>query len=309
VGAIVGALLAAGYSAAELRDIMMNQLDFRRLRDLSLEGQLPLIGKPLNLLCSLGIYEGKVFEEQMEAWLKAKGVRTFKDLRFKVDDADENAVYRYKLQVIASDLTAKRMLVLPRDAGLLGIRPDRMSVAQAVRMSMSVPIFFEPVQVTGPKGVKHYIVDGALLSNFPVWLFDSPGVPAWPTFGLHLVNAFQFTGITDRIPPIETAGHSPTLLGTYLLALAVTALEARDWQYIEQENFARTIPIPTDGVGIVDFGIPRKQKEELYEGGYRAAEEFLGRWDFEGYVAEFRSGKEHSRTEAVARQIQGLAPA
>jgi NTE family protein len=210
VGAIVGALLAAGYSAAELRDIMMNQLDFRRLRDLSLEGQLPLIGKPLNLLCSLGIYEGKVFEEQMEAWLKAKGVRTFKDLRFKVDDADENAVYRYKLQVIASDLTAKRMLVLPRDAGLLGIRPDRMSVAQAVRMSMSVPIFFEPVQVTGPKGVKHYIVDGALLSNFPVWLFDSPGVPAWPTFGLHLVNAFQFTGITDRIPPIETAGHSPT---------------------------------------------------------------------------------------------------
>jgi NTE family protein len=44
VGAILGALLAAGYTAAELRDIMMNQLDFRRLRDLSLEGQLPLIG-------------------------------------------------------------------------------------------------------------------------------------------------------------------------------------------------------------------------------------------------------------------------
>ena len=65
---------------------------------------------------------------------------------------------------------------------------------------------------------------------------------------------------------------------------------------------------PRDGVGIVDFGIPRKRKEALHEGGYQACEEFLERWDFEGYIDEFRSGKEHSRTEAVARQIQGLAP-
>lgn len=303
VGAIVGALLAAGYTAAELREIMLDEFDFRCLRDLGFEGQLPLVGKPLNLLLNLGIYEGKVFEKQMEGWLKAKGVRTFRDLMYEGEDAYENDVYRFKLQVITSDLTAKRMLVLPRDAHMLGKKPDRMRVAQAVRMSMSVPIFFEPVRITDHKHVQHFLVDGALLSNFPTWLFDSPGIPAWPTFGLHLVNAFQFTGLTDRIPPIETTRGVRTALSSYLMAMAITALEAHDWQYIEQENFARTIPIPTDGVGVTDFNIPRNRKLKLYKDGYKACEEFLRRWDFEGYIAEFRTGKQHSRTEEVAQQI------
>ncbi|MGE5221274.1 MAG: patatin-like phospholipase family protein [Omnitrophica WOR_2 bacterium] len=304
VGAIVGALLAAGYTAVELREIMLDEFDFRRLRDLGVEGQLPLVGKPLNLLLNLGIYEGKVFEKQMETWLDAKGVRTFRDLMYEGEDAEESDVYRYKLQVITSDLTAKRMLVLPRDAHLLGRKPDRMKVAQAVRMSMSVPIFFEPVRIKDHKQVKHYLVDGGMLSNYPIWLFDSPGIPAWPTFGLHLVNAFQFTGLTDRIPPIATSRGSRTLLSSYLMAMAMTALEAHDWQYIEQENFARTIPIPTDGVGIIDFNIPRNRKVKLFKDGYKACEEFLKRWDFEGYIAEFRTGKQHSRTESVTQQLK-----
>lgn len=308
VGAIVGALLAAGYTSAELREIMMDQLDFRRFKDLDLEGQLPLVGKPLNLLCSLGIYEGKAFERQMEEWLQAKGVRTFKDLRYEGEDGDEKDVYRYKLQVIASDLTARRMLVLPRDAHLLGLKPDKMRVAQAVRMSMSVPIFFKPVQITGPQRLQHVIVDGGLLSNYPVWLFDSEGIPAWPTFGLHLVNAFEVTGLTDRIPPIDRAfGNPSVLLAAYLLSLAFTALESHDWQYIEQENFARTIPIPTLGVGLLDFDIPRSRKVELYQAGYESGKEFLARWDFAGYIAEFRMGKQHSRIEATAEQIKSPA--
>jgi NTE family protein len=75
--------------------------------------------------------------------------------------------------------------VLPKDAHRLGIEdPDELSVALAVRMSSSIPIFFEPVSFTNPKtGREHLIVDGGMLSNSPVWLFDAKE-PQWPTVGL-----------------------------------------------------------------------------------------------------------------------------
>ena len=50
-------------------------------------------------------------------------------------------------------------------------------------MSMSIPFFFEPVVHK-----KSYFVDGGILSNFPVWLFDSPGIPEWPTFGFKFIE-------------------------------------------------------------------------------------------------------------------------
>ena len=31
-------------------------------------------------------------------------------------------------------------------------------------------------------------MDGGILSNFPIWLFDSKGEPDWPTFGLKLIE-------------------------------------------------------------------------------------------------------------------------
>ena len=56
-------------------------------------------------------------------------------------------------------------------------------------MSMSIPVFFEPVTAW----TSHEIVDGGLLSNFPIWLFDTPPgtTPRFPTFGLLLVAPGQ----------------------------------------------------------------------------------------------------------------------
>ena len=58
-------------------------------------------------------------------------------------------------------------------------------------MSMSIPIFFKPWRWRSELAddrSEHLIVDGGVLSNFPVWLFDSEGEPPWPTFGLMLVE-------------------------------------------------------------------------------------------------------------------------
>ena len=60
-------------------------------------------------------------------------------------DEDYEKKYKYKLQVIVSDISASRMLILPRDADLIGLDPDKLEVALALRMSGSFPFFFKPV--------------------------------------------------------------------------------------------------------------------------------------------------------------------
>jgi NTE family protein len=81
-------------------------------------------------------------------------------------------------------------------------------------------------------------------------------------------------------------------------------MEAHDRMYVEQSSFARTIPIPTLGVGTTEFDITPNRALALYESGRQAAEKFLETWDFEAYIDEFRTGKEHSRRESVVEAMQ-----
>lgn len=294
-GAIVAALHAAGYSASELRGIIDN-FHFTEFEDKGWEDRIPLIGKPLSLLLHRGIYEGEAFTRWMREKLADRGVRTFGDLIY---DAEAEPRYRHKAQVIVSDVTERRLLVLPRDAGKIGKDPDELDVALAVRMSMSIPIFFEPVKQKNPRTSReHLIVDGGMLSNFPVWLFDSGGRPEWPTFGLKLVEDGASDAPTHGTSsPVPRAART-TFIG-YLKSLVGTMMEAHDRLYIEDKDFARTIPIKTLGVRTTEFDLHKDRADALYESGCRAAEEFLDDWDFERYVRTFRTDRKLSRRQAV----------
>ena len=231
-------------------------------------------------------------------------MRTFADL--VRDEFADDPRYRSKLQVIASDVTTHELLVLPRDAPKIGIEPDALDVALAVRMSMSIPVFFEPVRFVNQRtGQMHVIVDGGMLSNFPVWLFDCPDgdVPEWPTFGLLLVEPKPETPIGARLPKPRMTGKGPGAVIDYVKALAQTMMEAHDRLYVEQSNYARTIPIPTLGVGTTEFDLSKERALALYDSGRWAAEKFLDNWDFDAYIAEFRTGKEHSRREALVASM------
>lgn len=303
-GAITAALVAARFSAQELKDVVFG-MNFLKFRDKAWEDRIPLVSRSISILKDLGIYEGTYFEEWIRALLAEKGVRTFADLA--TDDYGDDPRYRFRLQVIASDVTTHRLLVLPRDAGIFGKTPEELDVARAVRMSMSIPIFFEPVcQMNENTGQEHIIVDGGMLSNFPVWLFDCEGAeePEWPTFGLLLVEPDPKTPIGERLPEPERAPRGIGGLLKYVRAMASTMMEAHDRLYVEKADFARTIPVPTCGIGTTEFEITDARKEALYQSGRAAAEEFLETWDFEGYIAEFRKGKEHPRRREVAEEIQ-----
>src|SRR5260370_39593179 len=169
-----------------MRDGLFGE-NFSERGDPSGEARIPGIGVPLSVVRHLGIHKGDVVLGLLRKHLAAKGGRTFKDL-VHPEYADQPA-YRYRLQVIASNITDRRLLVLPRDAAVLGSAPDDLEVALAVRMSMSIPLFFKPIHQRHKTARRTVLVtDGSMLSNFPVWLFDSGGGPEGPTFGLRLVE-------------------------------------------------------------------------------------------------------------------------
>jgi NTE family protein len=305
-GAVVATLLGAGYTATELR-ALIRDLDFRRFQDQDWEDRIPLLGAPLSILKDRGLYEGDAFLAYMQELLKAKGVHSFRDLELPEFAGDPNPVYHHKVQVIASDLTQRSLLVLPRDARRLGIEPAELGVALAVRMSMSIPVYFEPVWFLNPQsGRKHLIVDGGILSNFPVWLFDVPRDPAWPTFGLKLVEPEPMLQLGARLPD-EPASSGPGAVVDFAKCLVQTMMEAHDRLYIEQAQFARTIAIPTLGVGTTEFDLSEERATALFEAGRTAASEFLATWDFDGYKAAFRSGQEHHRREDVVAEMAEAA--
>ena len=270
-GAIVATLIAAGYTSDELKEII-SKLDYDQFKDEALDDRFPL-SKALSILRDLGIYEGKAFEEWMRGLLEAKGKHTFGDL---IRREDVELRYRYKLQVIASDVTERRLLVLPRDAPKLGIEdPDDIDVAHAVRMSMSIPVFFEPVRFPNPgTREEHLIVDGGMLSNFPVWLFDAE-VPQWPTFGLKLTQE-QEIPLGEQLPQPVPRGGVTQVIG-YLRSLVDTMMAAHDRLYIEDHEFDWTIAIDTLGVGTTEFDLSPERALALYGLGREAARKFLAK--------------------------------
>ncbi len=117
---------------------------------------------------------GELFENWVANILANKGIYTFNDFRGGI--ADKVNPRGYKVRMTAVDANMGKVIVLPDDIALYNIEPDKLEVARAVRMSMGVPFIFEPViQMKKENNIikPHYIIDGGVLDNFPVWLIDS----------------------------------------------------------------------------------------------------------------------------------------
>ena len=265
VASLIAALQAAGEPLTRLAEIMRT-IDYPKLLDRNLIGHVPLIGGGLSLLVSDGVYRGAYLEQLLAGLLGDLGVRTFGDLR----TGEEPEQFAWSLVVAASDLSRRQLVRIPWDLDSYGIDPDDFSVARAVHASSAIPYIFEPVRVSGATWV-----DGGLLSNFPVELFDRPdGQSRWPTFGIRL-------SARPGIPPTHPV-HGPVSLG---IAAIETLVSNQDNAYIDDPcTVRRTIFVPADEVSPIDFDITAAQREALYQRGLRAGQQFLQTWNYADYL-------------------------
>ena len=138
-GAILACYLATGHDAKDMVDLM-KETKFGDFQDFPVGGEI--FGGGINLLRKHGLAHGEAFRVWFNDQLEGK--------TFKVTKTPDGTDYRLKL--IAVDVTNKALLVLPDDLALYrlpkataAIVPDDFPIADAARMSMSIPYFFEPV--------------------------------------------------------------------------------------------------------------------------------------------------------------------
>jgi NTE family protein len=293
-GAIAGALSVSGVPARTIVEIL-RATDYRKFED-GPWWTRTLPGKGLAILLHNGIHRGTHLTEWLEEQLAAHGrpgsTGTFADLalpdpEIAVGPSDPRL---HRLVVTASDLSAGRLRLLPQDAGAFGRDPARLRVADAVRVSSSIPLFFRPVGWRTTEGGTAVLVDGGMLSNFPVSVFDRPAgeVPRWPTFGIKLSAKPEADfGMRNRI-------RGPLSFGK---AVVDTVTGFYDRMHIDaQHAVERTIFIDTAAVRPTQFDLSEDEREVLYRKGRKAATDFLDGddeqepWDFARHIARHRGG-------------------
>ena len=287
-GAIVGSVLAALQKAGEpLSQVveLAKTLDYRKFRDRGFPGSwlgpLGAVTDPFAVVLEHGVYEGDYLHDWIRGVLGDLGVHTFGDLRRVDPDGDGHVHHEYSLVVTASDISRKRLAYLPWDYADYGLDPDEQSVADAVRASASIPFFFEPVTLTGKAG-QSTLVDGGLLSNYPISAFDrlDEQPPRWATIGIRL----DALGIGAEPPPEPV--RNVVSMG---IALVETAIEANQAEHVlDPCNIARSVYVDTRDVGAVDFSIGEDEQRLLIERGHEAAAEFLATWDYTAWLKQCR---------------------
>ena len=151
VGAIVGGLYAAGYSAKELETMFQTQEWLSLLTDRkaslsnepfeTVDGVTYIFGFPvLDRNSSIfGVMRGGRIEEVLDSMLSARGCAEFEGLRVP-------------FRCVTADIRTAREVVLKEGP-----------VCRAMRASMAIPGIFKPVRLGD-----RLLVDGGMLNNLPV---------------------------------------------------------------------------------------------------------------------------------------------
>lgn len=241
-GAITAALVAIGCTSAELTDAML-ALDFTRFEDGELEG-------PVRIVEEYGWYRGKTFLEWMQGQVEAKlgsPQATFGDLL---------GMRHTDLRVVATNLATRTAQVFSTAT------TPTVPVAEAVRMSMSIPLFFGAVSFDGD-----VYVDGGAVWNYPIEIFDDPEVSA-ATVGFRLENL-------TAPPPPPVPVHD---LAEYGKGLWETIMNAQGGFYNrDPEDVRRSVVIDDLGLRATDFGLTTAQKHALIDNGAKATRAFLAK--------------------------------
>jgi len=308
-GAINACLFALGFSIDEQK-ALLSELPFEKFQDtrFAMTTDELLVkekrflpewwGSALGFLATLGfswgIHKGSFFESWIEEQVTKKVGKpgaSFKEVFERTG---------IELHVCAANLTTNSVEVFsPKST------PD-MSVAKAVRMSMSIPFFFQPVKMKDKAGRECVYVDGGVFRNFPIRLFDLPeffqgecetkGLHCNPqTIGFRLDSRNEIDVMRDgHLPAAKKIDH----IGQFTGAVLASLLSVQENQHLESQDFDRTVYVDTLGVGTTDFAISAEKKLALIQAGREAVD-----WFFEKKLAKLTEGA------IIAEKLNGFTEA
>ncbi len=263
-GAITAGLLACKHTSDEILAIL-GQKNFNDFKD----EDFGTIRDSRRVLKEYGFYAGKEFHRWYGDLLKSKTGNadiTFQQIKDK-----------YGKELVITGTCLNR-----RETDFYSVKRNAdMPVRDAVRISMSLPLFFAAVEWKGD-----ILVDGGVLFNYPVWIFDGAysGDPAGrdapvnaKTLGLKLQTDAE---VQETISG-EHLSQKVSDLKDFALALADCLETQIERLHIKPEDWERTIAINTRYVKTTAFDISDIDKRMLYNEGWAGAEKFFDWYDKE----------------------------
>lgn len=221
------------------------------------------------------------------AWMKRKMAegsfqgkpRNFSDMNL----SEFHQATGREVTFVAADTAANRMLILNHNTA------PELPLVWAVRMSMSIPLLWQEViwdkdwgAYRGQEISGNSIVDGGLLSNFPIELFLSKrpdvisimgGNPGTGVLGMMIDESLGVDGTTARL-----TYDRPGLMGLNtvkrVLKLIDTMTQAHDKLVIDAYK-EMVIRLPARGYGTTEFDMEDDKRERLISAGQNRMKDYL----------------------------------
>lgn len=269
-GAIAALTVSLGYEPSEIEKIIYDT-KIQKFND----GKFFFIGGINRMNQKFGWYRGEAFSKWPGEIIRAKTGKT--DITFR-----ELHDQGYKdLYVTGTSLNRQRLVVFSHEN-----YPD-MKVKDAVRISMSIPLYSEAVcidsighvlDIRNAQGNYDIMVDGGFTGNFPITLFDSVSnnatttVSTRQTIGLRLDTDEQID--YDR----EGKGLAPMSVekfNDYIGAFYNYIIENLNRSTLTPDDWKRTVSISTGGIGPKIRKLSVKEKNVLMDNGRNAMRQFL----------------------------------
>ena len=233
-GAIVALTLSIGYSGKDIEHLI-SKTKFKKFND----GGFFFIGGINRINRYFGWYKGK----KLSKWLG-------KIIEEKTGNADITFEELHKkgfkdLYITGTSLTKQKAVIFSRETF------PKMKVRDAVRISSSIPLYFEPVFIDSSGSIlfhpkqKHgldVLVDGGIVENFPIHIFDK-ATPDPNTIAFRLDHDAQIeSDKLDRTLAEMSIGN----LNQYFKAFYSIIIENLNRQHLTDVDWQRTISI-SDG--------------------------------------------------------------
>ncbi len=272
-GAITALMVSLGYSSNEIFEII-SETKFQDFND----GEFIFFGGFSRLTGKYGWYKGNEFTKWLEKIIRNKTGNSeinFRELQEK----------GYKqLYVTATCMNKQKLLIFSSETY------PKMKVKDGVRISMSIPLYFEAVFIDSlgkvyKKNKKNkdldIVVDGGIIGNFPIFIFDSVTIdssnhkiriPNFKTIGVRIDSDSQIKSdsFNKDLAPIEI-----NRIRDYLEAFYTIIIENLNMNQLIPEDWERTISVSSVGIGPKIKKLSNEQKMALIKSGGQHTLDFL----------------------------------
>jgi NTE family protein len=263
-GAIVALTVSLGYSGDEIEDIITGT-NFRKFND----GNYLFVGGINRTNKYFGWYRGNKFENWLEKIIDQKTGNadiTFEELHAK----------GFKdLYITGTCLNKQQLIVFSYETY------PKMKVKDAVRISASIPLYFEAVFIDKDgKVISHpkrkegldIMVDGGFTGNFPIRMFDGSSGYDQSTLGFRIDSDDQIKN--DR--ELRTIAAMPVAnFKQYMAAFYNIVIENLNRQQLKEEDWKRTVSISDGKVGPRIRKLSDKEINILIENGKQAVKTYI----------------------------------